>query len=190
MTAFLLGKDQKIEDLEVTHGELGKVWGVTKARIGNLVQEGKLPKTPRGKLNLVECSVIFLNRLRKDMGLGDNKKVAEAYEKARAKKMEIQAKKEELDLFKKQGKVVDIEQVVDLVRGEYAIARQRLFAIPNKIALDVFQCETAEQVNALLIEHLNEALSGLSEEIDTEALRDESVDTQTVSEVDSDGVGG
>ena len=185
MSGFQLDNTKQVEDLEVSNAQMGTLMGVSKSMIGKWVADGIFSRTDSGKLNVRSCIVRYIEKLKRENGQDEDKKTASAYEKARAQKMAAQAEKEELDLLKKRGKVIEIDQVADIVESEYAVTRQKLFSIPNKAAVDVFHCETPDEVQTVLMNYVNEALSGLIGDIDPEAIADSEEGVEAGSEADA-----
>jgi phage terminase Nu1 subunit (DNA packaging protein) len=77
------------------------------------------------------------------------------------------ADKMELDVQKRRGELVEINQVSEVVQTEYARVRAGLLAIPNKMAHVLAIVDTPAEIKSKLEDAVNEALSELS--VNTEA---------------------
>lgn len=149
--------------MRVNGTDLGKVIGVSSQRIAVLENKRVIFRDKDKLFNLSESVCAYATMLKKAKSEGDID-----YDKARARKMTAQAEKEEIELAKRKGSIVDIEDVVDIVKQEYAVTRQKIFALPNKLAMDVLSCETAQEVQAMIEKAVNEALSELNYDAELE----------------------
>lgn len=146
----------KIEEIEVSATGMARALGLANSRITQLCEKRVLTKNENNKFNLCEGVHAYIAFCKK----GQTRSEAN-YEKARARKMDAQADLEELKLKKRTGELVEIDTVEDVVKTEYSIVRQRLFTIPNKVTMDMLSCTSATEVQKILMDQLNEALSEL-----------------------------
>ena len=166
-----------VKKLSCTSSEMARVLGVSATNITNLEKSGTIRKEKSGKFNLASTVIAYISAIK------SKKTESEAnYETARARKMESSADIEEMNAAQKRGELIEIDSVVDVVETEYAIVRQRLFAIPNKVALDVFSCEKPQEVQELILTQVNEALIELKFDIGSEVIGVEGEGLETVSE--------
>lgn len=78
-----------------------------------------------------------------------------------ARVKEIALARRQMQAFEReQGKLVDIETVARLVEQEYAVVRERLLAIPGKLAAKLVD-RTRSEIEAALQEEVTEALDEL-----------------------------
>ena len=146
-----------IQKQEITAVDLARVLGFNRSRVTQLETSGIIHRNQNAKYLLCESVYNYISSIKKKKSVG-----ADAdYEKARARKMEAQADLQEMAVKKKRGELVEIQSVVDTVKSEYATTRQKIFAIPNKLARDIVHCESAKQAQGMMLEAINEALSGL-----------------------------
>jgi len=146
-----------MKELQINATQLSHVLGLSAARVSVMEKKGIIRRAADGKFSLCEAVRAYVDT--KKQKKGDAAETV--YDSARAKKMQATAEIEEMNLQLRKGSLVDIESVVDIVKTEYAIVRQRLFTIPNKVALDIFACENPEEVQEILLTQFNEALDEL-----------------------------
>ena len=167
------------KSMSVSGVQLGHVLGLSHGRISQLEQKGLFTRDKDKRFPLCESVISYTTFTRK----GAKKNSPDAsYEKARARKMEASADIEEMNAAKRRGELVEIDQVVDIVEKEYGIVRTKIFSIPNKIALDIFSCESPQQVQETLIDQINEALSELAYDIGSKIDGDQGEDIETFPE--------
>lgn len=87
---------------------------------------------------------------------GSCEKVASArFKTAKAEKMEM-----ELDQLK--GKLIETDQVCEIVEKQYSIVRSSLFAVPTRISKQLSVIDEPEEIHEKLVEAINEALKELT----------------------------
>jgi len=164
-----------VKKINVSGQQLGNVFGIANTSVSNHDKKGLFVRGKDNLYPLAESVQRYIQAIKdkvKENSHGD------MFEAARAKKMVAAAESEELDLRKRKGSLVDISDVTDIVQAEYAVVRQRLFTIPTKAALDVFSCETAQEVQELLMSHLNEALNELKLDVSRKTSGDKNGGTE------------
>lgn len=176
--------DHDIGEMEVNAVALAKILGLSRPRITQLTEKGIFEKAGARRYNLVKNVQAYLEMSKKSPS-----KIEANYERARAEKMQYQADLEGLKLKTRQGQLVEIDTVEDVVKAEYAIVRQRLFSIPNIVTMDMLSAETPQQVHEPLLAALNEALDELkfdTTRVDTRSETDESEGTDFEVESEAD----
>jgi len=151
----------EVDDIQkqvVTTADLAKVFGLSVPRISQLINSGVLRRNSENYFPLCKSVFSYVGALKNKPGGDENKS---SYEKARTRKMEAEADIKEMDSKKRKGDLVEIDDVINIVKKEYTSIRQRLFAIPNKIALEILGCPTPKESQALLEAAINEALREL-----------------------------
>ncbi len=130
-------------------------------------------------------------------GSDGSPKLNPAQEKALLDKTRREAA--QLELEKKRGRLVSLDDVEKVWESRLTLFRQRLIALPNKMArpmVEVDKPQEAEQLLATEIEKILEALNGesrtIADEIESTVVsRETSVeDPETGAEDDTAGVGG
>lgn len=147
-----------IQKQVVTTAELAKVLGVSVPRISQLLNNSVLRRNRENYFPLCASVISHLSALKNKPG-GDEAK--SSYDKARTRKMEAEADIKEMDSKKRKGDLVEIDDVINIVKKEYTSIRQKLFAIPNKIALEILGCPSPKESQAMLENAINEALREL-----------------------------
>jgi len=159
-----------IHEQVVTSSDIAKVLGVSLARISQLVTTGVLRRNRENFFPLCNSVYNYIHALKNKPGSKEDKS---AYEKARTRKMEAEADIKEMESKKKKGELVEIDDVVNIVKKEYTSIRQKLFAIPNKIALEILGCSSPKESQAMLEAAINEALRELQLDESKEIVSDE-----------------
>ena len=133
---------------------------VTKAYIGKLIKEGRLPLI-KGKLNVEMSDAELDNKSNDDKAPND----------WREKALHEKAKRElaELDLKLKHDQLVEVDQVGEHLDKIFSAVRQRLLATPSKIAPLVHAEESVGGARIVLESAVFEVLSGLSEYVPTKS---------------------
>jgi len=150
--------DGDIQKQVVTTAELAKVLGLSVPRISQLLNAGVLRRNRENYFPLCKSVYDVIGALKKTPGSDENKS---SYDKARTRKMEAEADIKSMDVKKRKGELVEIDDVINIVKKEYTSIRQRLFAIPNKIALEILGCASPKESQAMLTEAINQALREL-----------------------------
>jgi len=190
LTAYVKAKPTNHIDMKkirVNGAELARAIGISAERVRYYEEKGVFNRDMDNLFTLSECIFNYVGRLK---ARKKKNSPGEMFEGARAKKMVASAQIEELELKRKQGELVPIQDVVDIVKAEYAIVRQRLFSIPNKIAFDIFACETPQEAQEIINKHLNEALDELKYDTGRTTSESEGDDSQTGPNDNASGVGG
>ena len=137
--------------------EVAELLDVTGGRVQQLVRDRVIPKTGRGRYELVPVVHGYLKFWR-DRAAGDG---AVGYE-FKARLVRARALIAEMDLMKARGEVVSLAMVERVAGDEYAVLRSRLLGLPDKMAA---LCETTPGVDGkreLLRRCVVEALEELS----------------------------
>lgn len=82
---------------------------------------------------------------------------------ARAKRQ-----KAELDLAERQRQVIPINEVCEVVEQEYTVIRAQFRSLPSKLAKHLAVLSEPDQVNSILEEHINEVLTGLQADAESQ----------------------
>ncbi len=103
----------------VNGGRLSEALNVTVRRVQQLVKEG-LPQVDRNRYDLGQCYFWYVRYLQKALQRREN--------------VDAQASMEELSLYEKRGKMIPIEAYEKLLIGWVITIRQRLLALPSRLA--------------------------------------------------------
>lgn len=190
-----------ISDLIVNTDVMADLLGYTRQRINQLAREGVLEKQAPGRFLLKLNIKKYLDFIRTGQ-ITDEEATAQYWEE---KALHEKAKREmaELKLAKLKNQLHDARDIEMVMTNMLVTFRNRILAIPQKIAPKIIGMENLAEISEAISAELNEALTELSEydpsmfaggEIDDEEDdQADSEDTQgssTSAEIDSQSVGG
>lgn len=84
------------------------------------------------------------------------------YMREKAALTRIQKQKAELDLKKAQGELVELEQVQSIYVGEVHHLKQRIFAVPSRVAPYLVGHESAQEIESQITDALHEQFEEFS----------------------------
>jgi phage terminase Nu1 subunit (DNA packaging protein) len=84
------------------------------------------------------------------------------YEEARRREMAAKAAMLELDLSERRGKLIEVEQIADLVGEEYANVRAKILSLPTRMAPQVLGLATLPEIRACIEAGVVEVLEELT----------------------------
>lgn len=153
-----------IQQISVSAIDLAKVLGVSQPRISRMESDGRIRRDKEQKFNLCQSVQSYVMTIKSSKTDSDKD-----YESARSRKMQSSAELEEMEVDKRRGELIEISEIAKIVKNEYSIVRQRLFSLPNKVAMDVVACESAQEAQTAMQDALNEVLSELQFDKETAA---------------------
>ena len=147
---------------EVTYSRetMARLLDMTPRNLALLVQQGHLPKKDRGRFELVPVVHAYIKYLRQRAVKGDLGETDFGTHKARLTR--AQADLAELQWLQAKGNVLPRAAVLAAWQQTLAAARAKLLAIPTKTAGRVLAVGTLPEVEAILQEHIHEALAELA----------------------------
>lgn len=128
---------------------------LTERRVQQLAKEGVIPKTGRGRYELVPAVQGYIRYLQ-ERALG-REDLGDPAQRLKA----AQADMAEIDLRKARGEVVEVTEVATAVRSEYAVVRTRLGSLPGRLAPKVDPARAME-IEPIIAELVDEVLLELS----------------------------
>jgi phage terminase Nu1 subunit (DNA packaging protein) len=138
---------------------------ITERRVGQLVKEGIIPKTDRGRYQLFPVVQGYIKFLR-ERKLG---KAVVSLDEARQRKLAAEAEMAEIELAKARADVVRVEDVARQWENILGDVRTRFLALPSKLA-PVIAVENKQAIVKEMIEDgINTALGQLSAGISDDA---------------------
>jgi phage terminase Nu1 subunit (DNA packaging protein) len=144
--------------------DLANCLGVTPITVGKWVREGcpYVSKGNRGKPWLFNTADVAAWRQDRAVqrAIGDTS--ALDIDEAKRRKLAAEAAIVELDLAKRRGEVIEVEEIAALVGDEYANVRAKLLSIPVKLAPLVSVSDDALECKDLIERGINEALEELT----------------------------
>lgn len=84
------------------------------------------------------------------------------YKKAKASTEELKARKIEFEILELEGKLVDVDEVKARIAKLIVEVKDAILNVPSKAGPDLLACNELVELENKLLEHLNQALSGLS----------------------------
>ena len=150
--------------IELSKADLARMLGVSLPTIGQWVGKGCpfVSKGSPGKPWVFNSADVL--SWREDQvvmqAMGDTSSLD--IEEARRRKLAAEAALVELDLAKRRGEVIEIEEVAGVVGDDYANVRAKLLALPSKLAPQLIGIEDPAECKALIERGVSEALEELT----------------------------
>jgi phage terminase Nu1 subunit (DNA packaging protein) len=156
-------KTGDVGEIIVSTDALAKLFGYTRQRINQLAQEGILEKQANGRWPLmknVQRFIDFLKTGRKNQD--DDEHQAMFWEE---KALHEKAKREmaEIKLAKLKNQMHDAADVEFVMTNMLVTFRNRILAIPDKVAPKVLGVKNLSEISDIISTELHEALTELSE---------------------------
>jgi len=152
-----------VADKRVNKADLAQLMGVTSITIGHWVNKGcpYVEKGGPGKTWVFDMPSVVAWREEQValQAVGDTKSLD--IDEARRRKLAAEAAMTELDLSKRKGELVEIEEVAAAVGDDYANLRAKLLSLPVKIAPQAVGIDDAAEIQALAESLIHEALEEL-----------------------------
>jgi phage terminase Nu1 subunit (DNA packaging protein) len=133
--------------------------GQTKSAVDKALADGRISRTPEGKIDPEEADAAWAANTGKR---GINGTDPTTYSKAKADREGWLAKIAELEYHQKRARLVDAEEVRRELFSRSRAIRERLLAIPARLAPGLLGVETAREMEDRLREELVSALQDLS----------------------------
>jgi phage terminase Nu1 subunit (DNA packaging protein) len=140
---------------------IAKLLDLTERRIHQLNREGVIPKTERGRYELVPAVRGYVRYLR-DRAIGADALPDESARASRSRLVKAQAEAQEMENAKNRGDLLPVA-MIERAWGEMAAAfKARILSIPGKAAPQVVSCNSITEVKSILERMAFEALDELS----------------------------
>lgn len=150
--------------VEVSKAELANLYGLSLPTIGQWVNKG-CPWITKGapgkqwKFNTADVATWREEHIAQQVQ-GDTSQLD--IDEARRRKLAAEAAMMELDLAKRRGEVIEIEQVAAIIGDDYANVRAKLLSLPTKLAPMLTGIEDPLECKALIERGVTEALEELT----------------------------
>ena len=133
---------------------------LTERRVNQLVKDGVLPKTERGRYELIPVVQAYVKFLREksvntDVGADD-------YAAQRTRLTKAKADMAEMEKDQMASVLIPAEDVGDAWETMASNMRAKMLSLPAKIATSVFVAEDVSETKRIIKEQIHEALSELS----------------------------
>ena len=150
--------------MELSKADLARMYGVSLPCIGQWIGKGCpfVSKGGPGKQWVFNSADVLAWREDQvaQQAMGDTRSLD--IEEARRRKMAAEAALVELDLAKRRGEVIEIEEVAGVVGDDYANVRAKLLALPTKLAPQLIGAEDLAECKSLIERGVAEALEELT----------------------------
>ena len=135
---------------------------IDERRVQQLAQEGVIPKAARGRYDLVQ-SVQGYIRYMQERARVSPQEGSGSYTEERTRHEAAKAALAELDLALRRGEVLPVADSEAAVIALASAVRTRILAIPSKVAPLAYAAESAHEAEAIVREHITEALQELAD---------------------------
>jgi len=162
---------------------ISKLLDLSDRRIKQLSREGVIPKTERGRYELVPAVRGYIKYLRErslDVGVV-------SIDEARQRKAAAEAELSEIELAKARAAVVSVDDVAKQWQSILSGVRTRLLAVPTKVAPMVAVESDQTIVKGLIEDGVHTALGELSAGLSNSTRSSREPDASAESEPDEDG---
>lgn len=134
---------------------------VTRQYVGQLVEQGVIPKSGKNQFDLVAVTAAYCKWLRNKAP-----KSTEKLTDAKARRQGIEIERAELELATMKGERVLKSEVDAALAAIHAGVRTAVFAVPSKVTVRM-EGKTAAERQAIMIDGLNEACSEIQDGLGT-----------------------
>jgi hypothetical protein len=155
-----------------TQAEAARRYGVHRSIINRLVSSGALESDARGRPYLDACARRWGDRERPT----DDADNRDAFDRARARKMNAEASLAELKLEEERGNLVRMDEIVRVNTAAFASIRQAVMIIPDRICMTVAAESDPDECRRIMDRAVRKALTGAADKIrgfDYEAIASE-----------------
>ncbi len=140
---------------------IAKLFDLTERRVQQLAKEGVIPKSSKGKYELVPSVKGYINYL-KAKSFGTNDIVSSDIAIDRGRLLKMQADKLAMEMDTAKGQLLDREEVKAGWINLLTRCRARLLAIPNRLAYQLTSTTNVHEIAQILKQAIYEALEELA----------------------------
>lgn len=153
----------------VNRSEIADILGVSKPTIDNWIAKGLpvLKSGKRGKASEFDAGACHQWKLEQEQKLNQDHS-GETHEEARTRKTVTEANLLDIELKRKRGEVVEIEDVVRVMRNHFISIRSGLLNLGKRLPPELLVMDNERDIKELLNTEIEETLTGLANAI-TEA---------------------
>ncbi len=150
--------------MELTKANIAMCLGVSLPTVSSWVRKGcpYVQKGSKGQQWIFNTAEVISWREEQAAlaAVGDTKSLD--IDEARRRKLAAEAAMVELDLAKRRGEVIEIEEVSGVIGDDYANVRAKLLSLPTKLAPQLIGIEDMAECKALIERGVSEALEELT----------------------------
>ena len=143
---------------------IAKLFNLTERRVQQLAKDGIIPKSNKGKYELVSCVQGYIHYLQ-ERAMGKDSAPQDTYTE-RARLLKAQADKTELEVGTLKGNLLQIDQVESSWANMVTSCKSRLLTIPSKSAHQIALLTKPQEIERFLKHSIYEALEELGQESD------------------------
>lgn len=143
-------------------GTIAKLLDLSNRRVQQLSKEGIIPKTERGRYELVPAVRGYIRYL-KERSINPG---VVSFDEVRARKTAAEAEMAELELLQRKGDLIPMQQVVDTWLELIASCRSKMLSMPAKLAPVVAVEDNPAVCKQIVEEQMMEALDEIARWID------------------------
>ena len=143
---------------------IAKILNLSERRVQQLVKEGILPKTEKGKYDLIACVRAYIKYLQ-ERAFGKGAAPQDTHLE-RARLLKAQADKTEMEVDTLRGNLIPVETVEADWLTMVMSCRSKLLAIPSRTAFQIATLDDAHEIERFLKRSVAEALTELTEQDD------------------------
>ena len=151
------------ETIYVSQTDMCRALDVSRSAVNQLEEKGVLVKAGRGKYDIVQSTHNYIRRMRgrdaKTSGNSDGDSID--YYEERARLTKAQADRQEIEVQKAQGVLVEADKVVKAWVDTIVTTRNRLLAIPQKLSYEISVTDDREEIEKLLMSEMRSALTAM-----------------------------
>lgn len=143
-------------------GTIAKLLDLSNRRVQQLSKEGIIPKTERGRYELVPAVRGYIRYL-KERSINPG---VVSFDEVRARKTAAEAEMAELELLQRKGDLIPMQQVIDTWLELIASCRSKMLSMPAKLAPVVAVEDNPAVCKQIVEEQMMEALDEIARWID------------------------
>lgn len=150
--------------MRLNKSQVVELLGCSMQRISTLIAQG-LPVLQRGSRGkdwaFDGAAIVEWVRQQEAAKLGDTGEKLDP-DQAKARKDQAQAELAELELAKRRGALIEVAKVEAMMAGDYAFTKQRMLAMPSKVAPLLSVITEPAEIQAILYREVSDSLNELA----------------------------
>lgn len=155
-------KPADLPAIEVGSSTLAALWGLSAARVRQLVTEGVIARSAPRRYRLLDCCRAYAEHQRARSVTADA--TGTTYDRERTRLAKARADAQELSLAERRGSLIPQAEVEIMLVGLASATQQRLLGVPSKIAPLVHASQSIPEAEAIVRKFVHEALELLAQE--------------------------
>lgn len=140
---------------------IAKLLQVTPRRVQQLSKEGYIPKSSRGKYELIGSVQGYIRFLKSQINDEDDDENVDGSGRHKSRLLKARADKAEIELAEIRGDIVRIDAVADIISREYSDVRTSLQSVASRCASRLVGEENHAVITSVIDAEIAAALKGL-----------------------------